>query len=131
MSKDVFLKNSDGSLYKGKVWPGDTVFPDWFHENTQSYWNNEFVSFFDPSTGVDIDALWIDMNEPSNFCDFPCGNPTAGLSTAAGSKKGLPGRDLLYPPYQIRNEAGGLSNKTVNTNVIHRGGWVEYDTHNL
>ena len=74
LEKDVFLKKADGSIYKGKVWPGATAFPDWFHENTQSYWDNEFASFFDPTTGVDIDALWIDMNEPSNFCDYPCPN---------------------------------------------------------
>ena len=51
------LKKADGSLYKGRVWPGVTAFPDWFHENTQNYWDREFETFFDPDTGVDIDAL--------------------------------------------------------------------------
>lgn len=64
---DIFLKKADGSLYKGSVWPGPTVFPDWFHPNMQSYWNSEFASFFNADTGIDIDALWIDMNEPSNL----------------------------------------------------------------
>lgn len=49
----------NGSIYKGVVWPGVTAFPDWFHPNTQEYWNNEFLAFFDSETGVDIDALWI------------------------------------------------------------------------
>lgn len=54
---------------------------------------------------------------------------------------GLPGRDLLYPKYAIHNAAaytvsdnaagGGISNKTVNTNVIHHNGLAMYDTHNL
>jgi alpha-glucosidase len=26
---------------------------------------------------VDIDALWIDMNEAANFCDWPCSDPVA------------------------------------------------------
>lgn len=74
-SQDVFLKHDDGSWFNGVVWPGVTVFPDWFHPNTQPYWNDEFAKFFDADTGVDIDALWIDMNEASNFCDWPCKNP--------------------------------------------------------
>jgi alpha-glucosidase len=135
--------------------------------------------------GVDIDALWIDMNEPSNFCDYPCDDPTAktaqdpisltardegaeqSLATKkvrsaeelaqspskekvqrednlaqvqtrelverqnSGSKKGLPGRDLINPLYKINNVLGSLSNRTANTDLIHQGGWTEYDTHNL
>jgi alpha-glucosidase len=53
---DIFLKH-DGSIYKGRVWPGVTAFPDWFHENTQGYWDNEFKTFFSASDGVDIDGL--------------------------------------------------------------------------
>jgi alpha-glucosidase len=63
--------------FEGVVWPGITAFPDWFNPNTQDYWNNEFASFFDAETGVDIDGLWIDMNEASNFCVYPCSNPEA------------------------------------------------------
>lgn len=46
-------------------------------------------------------------------------------------KLGLPGRNLINPPYQIANEAGSISNKTIDTDIIHEGGYVEYDTHNL
>jgi len=44
---------------------------------------------------------------------------------------GLPGRKLINPPYMIQNAAGGLSNKTLNTDLVHHNGLVEYDTHNL
>ena len=130
---DIFLKNENGSIYQGVVWPGVTAFPDWFHNKIQDYWNNEFAEFFDAETGVDIDALWIDMNEPSNFCDWPCDNP--GSSAAKQTiderkesepKRGLPNRDLLNPKYQIHNEYGNLSNKTARTDIIHQGGWAEY-----
>jgi len=57
--------------------PGVTAFPDWFAPGTQGYWNGEFDSFFNADTGVDIDALWIDMNEASNFCVWPCTDPEA------------------------------------------------------
>ncbi|KAF2161915.1 glycoside hydrolase family 31 protein [Zasmidium cellare ATCC 36951] len=74
---DAFLKESNGILYEGVVWPGPTVFPDWFHPNAGTYWNEMFRTFFDGVNGPDIDALWIDMNEPANFCNrpYPCNNP--------------------------------------------------------
>lgn len=163
----IFMKYSNGSIYKGVVWPGVTAFPDWFNPNTQGYWNSEFGSFFSATNGVDIDALWIDMNEPSNFCSFPCDDPEgyarangfppapppvratsprpiAGFPTdfqppaakskrqnADGSMLGLPNLDYINPPYQIQNAAGSLSNKTLNTDLVHFGGYIEYDTHNL
>lgn len=63
LSQDIFLKTSNGSVYQGVVWPGPTVFPDWFHPGSQAYWTGQFQSFFSAETGVDIDYLWIDMNE--------------------------------------------------------------------
>lgn len=34
---DVFLKAPNGSESLGLVWPGVTVFPDWFATNTQRF----------------------------------------------------------------------------------------------
>ncbi|KAI5861217.1 glycoside hydrolase family 31 protein [Durotheca rogersii] len=205
VADDVFMRQANGSVWKGVVWPGVTAFPDWFSANITSYWNGEFERFFSPESGVDIDALWIDMNEPSNFpCFFPCDDPdTAAIGyppepppvrspprplpgfscdfqpegtdcttieartapqtrdvalslpsrnklanlvprlvpTENGQGKGIPGRDLLFPKYAIHNKAawtddwnagqGGISNKTVNTDLIHQNGLTMYDTHNL
>ena len=77
VNADAFLKNPNGSIYHGVVWPGVAEFPDWFAPGTQEYWNGEFDSFFNADTGVDIDALWIDMNEASNLCKSPCTDPEA------------------------------------------------------
>lgn len=44
---------------------------------------------------------------------------------------GLPDRDLLEPPYMINNAAGKLSDRTMDTSLIHANGLAEYDTHNL
>ncbi|KAH5411779.1 alpha/beta-glucosidase agdC [Parastagonospora nodorum] len=74
---EVWQKRANGSFYEGSVWPGPTVFPDWFHPNTQKYWDDKFEEFFSPETGVDIDGLWNDMNEPANFCPYPCSDPDA------------------------------------------------------
>jgi len=96
ISLDIFQKTYNGSIYVGAVWPGPTVFPDWSHPSTQEYWNNQFLRFFDPDTGVDIDALWIDMNEAANFCPYPCVDPV-GFS----DKSGNPPR-----PPPVRNDSG-------------------------
>lgn len=171
---NAFLKRANGSVYKGVVWPGVTAFPDWFASGTQGYWDKQFQTFFNDETGVGIDALWIDMNEASNFCIYPCSDPeaqaeemgdppqpselrnnsrpgipgfpsdfqpTSSLARmkrnaerrASGSMLGLPRDDdsLEFPPYAIRNDAGGLSNKTIDVTLRHENGLVEYDTHNL
>ena len=64
-----------------------------------------------------------------------------GPRQTGGKQLGLPGRDLLYPKYSIRNKAaylpswnadrGGISNMTLNTDIIHQNGLAEYDVHNL
>lgn len=61
--RDIFMKTENGSVFAGVVWPGVTAWPDFFNPGTQTYWNEQFESFFNPETGVDISGLWIDMNE--------------------------------------------------------------------
>lgn len=39
------------------------------HPNVTKFWSHEFELFFSPETGVDIDGLWIDMNEPTNVSE--------------------------------------------------------------
>jgi alpha-glucosidase len=89
VSADVFLKRQNSSLFEGAVWPGPTVYPDWFHPDTQQYWDEEFANFFDADTGLDIDALWIDMNEAANFCPYPCVDPV-GYSIKSGNPPPAP-----------------------------------------
>ncbi|KAL4997384.1 glycosyl hydrolases family 31-domain-containing protein [Aspergillus recurvatus] len=68
---DAFMKELNGTHYQGVVWAGPSYFPDWFHPNAQKYWTEQFLEFFDGVHGPDIDALWIDMNEPANFFNRP------------------------------------------------------------
>lgn len=67
LAQDVFIKENTSEPYEGVVWAGQSYFPDWFHPNAQQYWSELFTQFFDGTNGPDIDALWIDMNEPANF----------------------------------------------------------------
>ncbi|RXW23660.1 hypothetical protein EST38_g2212 [Candolleomyces aberdarensis] len=74
-SLGIWLKNNNGSNHLGVVWPGVTVYPDWFHPRITDWWNDEFARFYSPQEGLDIDGVWIDMNEPASFCDYPCTDP--------------------------------------------------------
>jgi alpha-glucosidase len=152
---NVFLKVSDGSEYRGKQWAGEVAWPDWFAANTQSWWTNEILSFFDPTNGLNIDGLWNDMNEASNFCqDINC-NPSAKRSIDSTPRsvnltppmirgrsaidrrfdpqtsKGLPYRNLFGGPYRLTNHLGDLSDLTIYTNITNADGTYQYDTHNL
>ncbi|KAF5371321.1 hypothetical protein D9758_004164 [Tetrapyrgos nigripes] len=153
---DVWLKLPNGSFSLGLVWPGVTVYPDWFHPDIQTYWNNEFETFYNPESGIDIDGAWIDMNEPSSFCFQPCTDifnqaiqqalppprtapiPDPNTPIFVNSSKTLTKRveatdNIMDPPYEINNAADGrvLSAKTAWVNSTHANGLVEYDTHNI
>jgi len=60
---DYFVKNPDGSVYVGKVWPGDSVFPDFTREAARKWWGTLYSDF----VGMGIRGFWNDMNEPSIF----------------------------------------------------------------
>ena len=81
-----------------------------------------------PPTPPPVRATWNPL--PGFPADF---QPPRSMRRrqAGGSMKGLPGRNLIDPPYMINNAAGSLSNHTIDTNLIHANGLTEYDTHNM
>lgn len=62
LEKNVFLSNK-GRLYKGQVWPGTCVFPDYTLPQTVEWWGE----LYRPLTALGIAGFWNDMNEPSVF----------------------------------------------------------------
>ncbi|KAG8896761.1 hypothetical protein FRC00_005310 [Tulasnella sp. 408] len=148
----AFMKFPNGTLYQGVVWPGLTVYPDWFHPKATDYWTGEIKRFFDPKTGIDIDGLWIDMNEATKWARE---THPAGFAAAAGNPPPRPApppangtqifqkrqnssanstsstENLLNPPYAIHNTFDQLSQRTIRTDLVHANGLTEYDTHNL
>lgn len=148
---DVYMKNNDGTEFVGQVWPGYTVFPDWWHPNITEFWGKEIIDWVKL---LDLDGLWIDMDEPSSFCLGSCGTGKQDTKPSqyweldddkaealfAEWKKEIdsygnstPGdtRNLLYPNYRIRNGYGDLSVRTASTNSLHYGGVPHYDYHNI
>ncbi len=60
---DHFVKNPGGSLYVGKVWPGDSVFPEFTLTRTREWWGTLYRNF----VNMGIRGFWNDMNEPAIF----------------------------------------------------------------
>jgi alpha-glucosidase len=60
---DHFVKNPDGSVYVGTVWPGPSVFPDFTQQTTRAWWGCLYKDFLTEG----VAGFWNDMNEPSIF----------------------------------------------------------------
>jgi alpha-glucosidase len=60
---DHFVKNQDGTIYVGTVWPGPSVFPDFTQDRTRQWWGGLYKNLL--ADGVA--GFWNDMNEPSVF----------------------------------------------------------------
>ncbi|KAL4993786.1 glycosyl hydrolases family 31-domain-containing protein [Aspergillus recurvatus] len=91
-ARDVYLKNPDGSLYIGAVWPGYTVYPDWHHPDAADFWVNELVTWYEK---VKFDGVWYDMGEVSSFCVGSCGSQNRTLNP-------------VHPPFRLPGEPGNV-----------------------
>ena len=63
MKNDVFVKNPDGSVFVGVVWPGPSVFPDFTLTRVRDWWGGLYKDF----VGMGAAGFWNDMNEPALF----------------------------------------------------------------
>lgn len=63
MAQDALVKNPDGSVYVGTVWPGPSVFPDFTLSRVREWWGGLYKDF----VGMGIAGFWNDMNEPAIF----------------------------------------------------------------
>jgi alpha-glucosidase len=63
IKSDIFVKNPDGSVYVGTVWPGDSVFADFTLTRARDWWGGLYKDF----VGIGAAGFWNDMNEPSIF----------------------------------------------------------------
>ena len=63
MAGDHFVRNPDGSVYVGKVWPEDSVFPEFTLTRTREWWGTLYQDF----VSMGVRGFWNDMNEPAVF----------------------------------------------------------------
>jgi alpha-glucosidase len=60
---DDFVKNPNGSVYVGPVWPGPSVFPDFTLKRVRDWYGSLYKDFVQMGVG----GIWNDMNEPAVF----------------------------------------------------------------
>lgn len=75
IKKGYFVKNPDGSVFQGPVWPshaaqdpGPSVFPDFSNPAARKWWGQLYAGLVNDG----IAGIWNDMDEPSVF-DTPSG----------------------------------------------------------
>ncbi|XP_072048876.1 sucrase-isomaltase, intestinal-like [Amphiura filiformis] len=111
---DIFIKDPGGvNDLIGNVWPGDSVYPDYTLNKTTDYWTQMCEEFYQE---IKYDALWIDMNEPSNFYQ--------------GSIDGCNNNRWNYPPYYPRILGNVIYDKTICMDAVQHIG-SHYNTHSL
>ncbi|GJE89296.1 glycoside hydrolase family 31 protein [Phanerochaete sordida] len=119
---DAFVKNPDGSEYIGQVWPGYTVFPDWFAPNAQQYWTEAMTNW--SALGIEFSGIWLDMNEVSSFCVGSCGTGQDWSNTSLGFPlPGDPGMLITdWPEGYNVTISGPSGNITVNGSLTYGAG---------
>jgi alpha-glucosidase len=60
---DRFVKNPNGSVFVGDVWPGPSVFPDFTQQQTRAWFGTLYHDLYQQG----VAGFWDDMNEPSVF----------------------------------------------------------------
>jgi len=61
LEKGMFCTYPDGTIAVGPVWPGDCCFPDFTNPRVRQWWGQLYA----PLTGIGVDGIWNDMNEPT------------------------------------------------------------------
>jgi len=124
LNRGVFLKSSfTNEPLIGITWPGYSVWIDFLHPSAEKFWEDQLEDFYKK---IPYDGLWLDMNEPSNFCDGECPDETHYNNYFFPMDYY---DDLYYNPTHRGVEIG-----TVSMEALHHSGTVpipEYNYHNL
>ncbi|MDP4146765.1 MAG: glycoside hydrolase family 31 protein [Bacillota bacterium] len=63
LKNGYFATDKDGVTYVNRVWPGDSVFPDYSEEKVRAWWAENQKIMVDKG----VSGIWNDMNEPASF----------------------------------------------------------------
>src|SRR5262249_57673021 len=61
LARDCFVRHTNGALFTGIVWPGESAFPDFSRAEVRAWWGERHRALLDAG----VTGIWDDMNEPS------------------------------------------------------------------
>ncbi|MCH9662574.1 MAG: DUF4968 domain-containing protein [Gammaproteobacteria bacterium] len=120
VEKNYFCRRADGPFMRGKVWPGDCLFPDFTNPDVREWW----AGLYKDLIADGVDGIWNDMNEPAvmdvpdktfpadvrhDYDGHPCSHRKAhnvyGMQMVRATYEGL--KKLGYPrrPFVITRAA--------------------------
>jgi alpha-glucosidase len=103
LERDYFIRNADGSLFIGVVWPGECVFPDFTRADVREWWGERQRVLLDAG----VTAIWDDMNEPALTDRFvPDGATPRGTTLATDTMQHPDGYDGPIPHRALHNAYG-------------------------
>ena len=101
MKDDHFVKNPDGSVFVGRVWPGPSVFPEFTRAQTREWWGSLYEDFVNQG----VAGFWNDMNEPSVF-----GTPNKTMPEDVCHRIDEPGRRKRVATHLEIHDVFGMEN---------------------
>ncbi len=123
LAADHFLRQRDGSLYIGEVWPGKSVFVDYTKEAARTWWGD---LQHESLTRRGIAGIWTDMNEPADFLDQTGKRHENIVFDDLGQKAAYAGHRNLFALTMARATYEGLARHEPDSRpfVITRAGYA-------
>lgn len=72
--QNFFIRDANGEVFHGYVWPGDSVFPDFARPEVRNWWGSLHKKLIEAG----VQGIWNDMNEPA-LASAPFGAPQCRL----------------------------------------------------
>ncbi len=88
---NAWVQTANGAPYRGNVWPGRCVFPDFTNAAVRQWWGGLYGQFLT----LGVDGIWNDMNEPAVFNTPTKTMPLSNLHRA-DAELGGPGTHARY-----------------------------------
>ena len=126
-----YVRDPTGAApYHGWVWPGDVLYPDFLHPAAGDFWTRQLGHYLGQ---VEVDGIWLDMNEASNFCSGLCSGPDPDCPDGCCMKCVADSSEFGTPTYGINNGGsyGQLWTRVIAPSALHHGGVREIFAHNF
>ena len=130
LAEDVFCTYPDGkTLFTGPVWPGNCYFPDFTNPRVRAWWADLCTSL----TGVGVDGIWNDMNEPAIFGPRDTTMPVFIRHDLEGRDGNHAEAHNVYGMQMARATAEGLQKARPEARPVSitRAGWAGVQRHAL